>query len=209
MSALPMHEPLFRAGADRPIPRVLLPLSLCLALGLVVQAFVLLAMAWQGTLPQAPRLLADAARLLVGCAGTGLALTVGAGAAKGRSGVAACIGLLGAPAAFLLARSVQTTALGALIGVDIHGATPWVGAALHGLSYGLLGGLLPVLALRGAGALAHACTGAALGGLGFAIGLAAMPAAGDVLPRAIAEIGIAASIALAVFLAPRIWRRQA
>lgn len=204
MSALPMHEPLFRAGADRPIPRVLLSLSLCLALGLVVQAFVLLVMAWQ-----APRLLADAARLLVGCAGTGLALTVGVGAAKGRSGVAACIGLFGAPAVFLLARSVQTTALGALIGVDIHGATPWVGAALHGLSYGLLGGLLPVLALRGAGALAHACTGAALGGLGFAIGLAAMPAAGDVLPRAIAEIGIAASIALAVFLAPRIWRRQA
>ncbi len=209
MSVIVMSEPFYRARSHGRMPNVLLSLSLCLALGLLVQGLVLLAMAAQDTLPQTPRLLADAVRLLVLCAGTGLVLTVAVAVAKTRGALAAVIALLGAPLAFLLARSAQITTLGAVTGADIHGATPWLAAALHGLAFGLLAVLLPVLARRGAGVLAYASTGAALGGLAFGIGLALLPTAGDLLPRAIAEIGVAGGIAAIVFLVSRIGRRKA
>ena len=208
MSALPMSEAFPRAGRDRALPPMLLTLSLCLGLGLGLQALVMLAMAGQDQLPQAPRLLADAARLLALCAGTGLALVIAAGVSKGRWGLATGIAGGGAALAFLLARSLQIATLGALTGGDIHGATPWAGAALHAAVFALLAGLLPRLMREGAGLQAPVGLGAALGGVAFALDWATRPGDADLLSRAIVQIGVAAGLALALALAPRIGRRR-
>ncbi len=208
MSALPMSEPFTRGGRDRALPPLLLTLSLCLGFGLGVQALVMLAMAGQGQLPQAPRLLADAARLLVLCAGTGLGLVIAAGVSKGRWGLAMGLAGIGAALAFLLARFIQIATLRALTGGDIHGAMPWADAALHGLVFALLAGALPLLAREGAGLRAPACLGAALGSIAFAVEWATLPGDADLLTRALMDIGVAAGLALALSLAPRIGRRR-
>jgi hypothetical protein len=203
MSAVPMPESLFRSRHPAPAPRVLLTLSLSLALGLAALALVALAMAWQGTLPQTPRLIADALRLLLLVTGTGLVLTVAAGLAKGRWTVTAALSLLVAPLVFLAAREAQVATLSALTGAEIHGAPPWAGAFMHGLAFALLGGLQPVLARQGAGALAYACIGAALGSLAFGVGLLTLPLEADLLARAVADLGVAIAVALALCLAHR------
>jgi hypothetical protein len=208
MSALSLHEPFSRAGTGHPMPPLLLTLSLCLGLGLGVQGLVMLGLAAQDSLPQAPRLLADAVRLLVLCGGTGLVLAIAAGLAKARGAVAAGLVLVSAPLVFLLARAVQIATLGGLTGADIHGATPWADAALHGAVFSLLAAALPVLAREGAGLKAPACLGAALGSVAFAVEWATLPGDAELLPRAIADIGVAASVALALSLAPRIGRRR-
>lgn len=208
MSALPMFEPFTRAGRDRPLPPLLLTLSLCLGFGLGLQALVMLAMASQGQLPQAPRLLADAARLLVLCAGTGLGLVIAAGVSNGRRGLAMALAGVCAALAFLLARVTQIATLAALTGGDIHGATPWVDAALHGVVFALLAGALPRLAREGAGLRASAGLGAALGSVAFAVAWATGPGDADLLSLTIVHIGVATGLALALSLAPRLGRRR-
>ena len=203
MSAVPMPESLFRSRHPAPVPRVLLTLSLSLALGLAVLGLVALAMAWLGALPQTPRLIADALRLLLLVTGTGLVLSVAAGLAKGRWMVTAVLSLPGAMLVFMAARAAQIATLSALTGTEIHGATPWAGALMHGLAFALLGGLQPVLARQGAGGWVYACIGAALGSLAFGVGLVTLPHSADLLPRAVADLGVAMAIALALFLAHR------
>lgn len=203
MSAVPMPDSIFRSRHPAPAPRVLLTLSLSLALGLAALALVALAMAWQGTLPQTPRLIADALRLLLLVTGTGLVLSVAAALANGRWTMTALLSLLGAPLVLLAARAAQVATLSALTGADIHGATPWAGALMHGLAFALLGGLLPVLVRQGAGAVVYACIGAALGSLAFGVGLITLPLGADLLPRAVADLGVAMAVALALYLAHR------
>lgn len=133
MSTLPLHVPLFLpADIAGPAPRLLRALALGLALGLLVQGGMLLVLAWQDAVPQLPRLMADTLRLGVLGGTTGLVIGSAVVPSKGRWDIAAGLTLVGAALAFLLARGVQIAALGALTGADIHGATPWVPAAIYG-----------------------------------------------------------------------------
>lgn len=209
MSAVPIDGSFAHAPPARPADRAQRALFLSLAMGLAVQALVVLALAWQDTLPQGPRLLADAARLLVWSTSTGVALAAALAVARGRVVVAAGLALALAPLAWLLAHEVQIATLATLTGRDIHGALSWLGATVHAVEFALLAVLLSVLSGRRAGPWPHAVAGAAAGGLAWAATLAAMPAAATGPAVAIAETGVATGTALVVFLARRIGPRPA
>ncbi|TKR32889.1 hypothetical protein FCE95_00700 [Luteimonas gilva] len=161
-------------------------------LGVAVELLVLLALGMAGKLPPLLTILADTAQKVTWstlvCAALAAAQTLVRVQALGM----AAAGLLGAPIALLLARSVHKAVNAALDAAPAAAqtATPWVLAGLKGVEYALLGLLLIRLAKRARGLGAHAAAGAGLGLAFFGVLTWLMPLDGvqPQLLRAINEV---------------------
>ncbi len=160
-------------------------------LGLAIESLVLLALGLAGKLPPPLTIAADTMQKVTWstlvCAALAAAQTLLRAQALGM----AAAGLLGAPVALLLARSMHKAVNAALDAAPAaQTATPWLLAGTKGVEYALLGLLLIRLAKRSRGLAAHAGVGAGLG-LAFFCALAwLMPLDGfqPQLMRAINEV---------------------
>ena len=146
------------------VPRLLRVAWMGVLLGVAIELLVLLALGMAGKWPPLVTVLADTAQKVTWstlvCAALAAAQTLLRAQALGM----AAAGLLGAPIALLLARSVHKAVNTALDAAPAaQAATPWVLAGLKGIEYALLGLLLIRLAKRARGLGAHAAAGAGLG----------------------------------------------
>lgn len=153
------------AAPDDPlIPRLLRVAWMGVLLGLIIEVVLLLVLGLAGKMPPLFTIAADTAQKVTWstliCAALAAAQTLGKVRALGM----VTAGLLGAPIAFMLARSAHK-AVNAALGAEpaTQAATPWLLAGLKGAEYAVLGLLLIWLAKRARGAGAHALTGIAVG----------------------------------------------
>ncbi len=179
------------AASSDLIPRLLRVAWMGVLLGLAIELLVLLALGLAGKLPPLIAIAADTAQKVTWstlvCAALAAAQTLLRVQALGM----AAAGLLGAPIALLLARSVHKAVNAALDAAPAaQAATPWVLAGLKGVEYALLGLLLIRLAKRTRGLGAHAAAGAGLGLAFFGVLTWLMPLDGiqPQLMRAINEV---------------------
>ena len=137
---------------------------LAVGLGIAVEIVLLVVQAVFKTIPGANALVAD----LVGkiswsvivCSG----LAFGKAASKGQAAWTGMSGLLAAPAAFTVARTLQKSAAYALgVAAGARSASPLVLGSLKGMEYALLGLLLARIGKQRAGASAHAAVGLLVG----------------------------------------------
>lgn len=184
------------------IPRLLRVAWLGVLLGLAIELLVLLALGLAGKMPPLLTIAADTAQKVTWstlvCAALAAAQTLVRVQALGM----AAAGLLGAPIALLLARSVHKAVNAALDAAPAaQAATPWVLAGLKGAEYALLGLLLIQLAKRSRGLGAHVATGAGLGTAFFGALSWLMPLDGfqPQLMRAINEILHPTGCALVIY----------
>lgn len=125
-----------------------------------------------------------------------------------KAAVLGAAGLLGAPVAFLAARSAHKATLEALGGtVAAAAVSPWLLAALKGVEYALLGVAIAWLMKRDAQWKPYALIGAMIGVVFYVIFLMLLPGAGDPLQRAIIEIVQPIGCALAVYSGSRFYQR--
>lgn len=162
--AIPSPPAASRETSPDLIPRLLRVAWLGVLLGLSIELLVLLALGLAGKLPPLLTIAADTAQKVTWstlvCAALAAAQTLVRAQALGM----AAAGLLGAPIALLLARSVHKAVNAALDAAPAaQAATPWVLAGLKGVEYALLGLLLIRLAKRARGLGLHAAAGAGLG----------------------------------------------
>lgn len=186
----PSVSPIHPAGPDL-APRLLRIAWMGILLGVAIEILVLLALGMAGKLPPLLTILADTAQKVTWstlvCAALAAAQTLVRVQALGM----AAAGLLGAPVALLLARSVHKAVNAALDAAPAtQTTTPWMLAGLKGVEYAVLGLLLIRLAKRARGLGAHAAAGAGLGLACFGVLTWLMPLDGaqPQLMRAINEI---------------------
>ena len=170
-------------------------------LGLFIEGGVLLVQLLQDRLPDTVGIIADTVQKISWSSLICATLAAGQGAARGKIAAAGIVGLIGAPIAFLLARSLHKAMLELLGKASTVTATAWVGAGIKGIEYALLGALLLWLAERDAGWKWHAAMGAAVGVASYLLVLWWLPAGGDAVQRAIIEIVHPIGCALAVHAA--------
>jgi hypothetical protein len=136
-------------------------------------------------------------------------LALGATASRARAGVMGLLGLISAPAGFIVARAVHQMASQAL---DLApagggGASPILLAAIKGVEYAILGALLGWLSRRGSGFAAHAAAGGVIA-VTFGVLLVALqvspavhPSVAAVAGKAINELLFPVGCALAIYAA--------
>ncbi|HKI00793.1 MAG TPA: hypothetical protein VKK31_02320 [Thermoanaerobaculia bacterium] len=146
---------------------------LSIGLGLVLEILLLLLAAYSGTGGTSPKpfvsdLVQKVSWSFIVC--VGLAFGSTAGKARpgmlGRSGTMGLLGLISAPLAFNVARTLHKGVNQALgVAGSVGGLSPFVLAALKAVEYGVLGAALGAVSKRpGGGSLgAHLGTGAAIG----------------------------------------------
>lgn len=178
-------------------------------LGLGIEVLLLAIQAWQSQLPAAVRIGADTLQKMTWSSLVCAAIAAGQSAARMQAAALGAAGLLGAPVAFLAARSAHKATLEALGGAAGVAASPWLLAGLKGVEYALLGVAIAWLMQRDAHWKAYAWTGAAIGMVFCIVLLALLPGAGDPLQRAIVEIVQPTGCALAVYGGSRFYRRLA
>lgn len=170
-------------------------------LGLLIEMMVLLVQVLQGVLPETVTLVADTVQKISWSSLICAILAAGQSAARGKISSAGVVGLVGAPIAFLLARSLHKAMLELLGKESAPTAIAWLGAGIKGIEYALLGALMLWLADRDAGWKWHAFAGALVGLATYALVLWWLPAGGDAVQRAIIEIVHPIGCALAVHAA--------
>ena len=170
-------------------------------LGLSIEALVLLVQLLQGVLPGTVKIIADTVQKISWSSLICATLAAGQSASRGKIASAGVAGLIGAPIAFLLARSLHKGML-ELLGKE-SAATPiaWLGAGIKGIEYALLGAILLWLAERDACWKWHVFVGGLVGLVSYVLVLWWLPAGGDPLQRAIIEIVHPIGCALAVHAA--------
>jgi hypothetical protein len=166
-------------------------------LGLSIEVLLLLLQLLQGVLPDTVRIIADTVQKISWSSLVCATLAAGQGAARGKLAAAGIVGLVGAPIAFLLARSLHK-AMMEILGQATATPVPWLAAGIKGVEYALLGAAILWLAKRKADWKSHAFTGAAVGGITYYLVLWLLPAGGDPLQRAIIEVVHPIGCALAV-----------
>lgn len=191
----------------RPRPRSVIVRSLLrgawlgVLLGLLIESLVLLVQLLQGVLPGTVNLIADTVQKISWSSLICAILAAGQSAARGKIVSAGVAGLIGAPIAFLLARSLHKAMLELLGKESATTAVAWLGAGIKGIEYALLGAMLLWLAERDAGWKWHAFFGALTGLVTYLLVLWWLPAGGDAMQRAIIEIVHPVGCALAVHAA--------
>lgn len=205
MNAVPMDvSPTVPDSRAAPVTGLVLAISLGLLLGLAVQGGLLLVLAARDELPQSARLFADAAQLMSGTLLACIALVVSRAAGRAHPALALLPGLLLMPVAVVGARALQIETLAALTGRDIHGALPWAAAAVQGVAFALLGGLLCLLARQRAGGFAQALAGAGIGALACAALGPSLPDGAATVPEVVTGIAVPAGAAAVAFLVGRL-----
>jgi len=183
------------AGSD--LWRTILRVAwLSIGLGLLLEVLLLLLAAFSGTGGHTPKpFVSDLAQKVswsfIVCVG----LACGSTASKARSGVMGFLGLISAPLAFTIARSLHKGVNQALgVAGAVGGASPFLIAGLKALEYGVLGAALGAITKRrGGGSLgAHLGTGAAIGLTfgGTILAVLARAAANPMTPVDLAAKGI-------------------
>ena len=170
-------------------------------LGLSIEALVLLVQLLQGVLLSTVKVIADTVQKISWSSLICATLAAGQSASRGKIASAGVVGLVGAPIAFLLARSLHKGMLELLGKESVATPVAWLGAGIKGIEYALLGAILLWLAQRDAGWKWHAFVGALVGLVAYVLVLWWLPAAGDLLQRAIIEIVHPIGCALAVHAA--------
>lgn len=179
-------------------------------LGLGIELLLLAIQAWQSQLPDAVKIGADTVQKMTWSSLVCAAIAAGQSAARMKAAVLGAAGLLGAPVAFLAARSAHKATLEALAGTTSAAAvSPWLLAGLKGVEYALLGLIIAWLLQREAQWKSYALAGAAIGVAFYGIVLMLLPGAGDPLQRAIIEIVQPTGCALAVYSGSRFYERLA
>lgn len=191
---------------------------LAVALGLVMDAVLIGIAAAYGEGGGAPALagtVQNVAWSVLVCVG----VAVGLAAGRARPQAMAAAGLLAAPMAFHVSRSLHKGALQALsaAGPAAGGLSPVALGLVKGVEYACLGAALGLISLRlRAGVLAHAAAGLAVGALfGTAILLLHLWAAPDPIPRhelasrSVNELLFPLGCSLVIFAAQALGRRAA
>ncbi len=167
-------------------------------LGLSIESMLLAIQFLQGQLPESVRIVADTVQKISWSSLVCATLAAGQAVTRGKLAIAGVVGLLGAPVAFLLARSLHKAMLEILGGETASAAIPWLGAAIKGVEYALLGAAILWLAKRDYDWKPYAFLGAAVGSVSYVLVLLLLPAGGDPLQRAIIEVIHPIGCALAV-----------
>lgn len=179
-------------------------------LGLGIELLLLAIQAWQSQLPEALKIGADTVQKMTWSSLVCAAIAAGQSAARMKAAALGAAGLLGAPVAFLVARSAHKATLEALGGTAAAAAaSPWLLAGLKGVEYALLGLAIAWLMQREAQWKMYALAGAAIGVAFYCLFLLLMPGAGDPLQRAIIEIVQPTGCALAVYGGSRFYQHLA
>lgn len=202
-TSLPLPPtPVTEAAPSEFVPRLLRIAWMGVLLGLVLELLLLLVLGLAGKMPSPLIIVADTLQKVTWstlvCAALAAAQTLVRVQALGM----AAAGLLGAPIALLLARSVHKAVTAALDAPAGQAAMPWLLAGLKGVEYALLGLFLYWLAKRASGFRAYAGTGAALGLAFFGLLSWLMPLDGGlepVLMRAINEVLHPVGCALVIY----------
>lgn len=175
-------------------------------LGLGIELLLLAIQAWQSQWPDAVRIGADTMQKMTWSSLVCAAIAAGQSAARLKTAALGAAGLLGAPVAFLAARSAHKAMLETLAGTAAAAAvSPWLLAGLKGVEYALLGLAIAWLLQRKAAWKIFAMAGAAIGVVFYVVFLVLMPGAGDPLQRAIVEIVQPTGCALAVYAGSRFY----
>lgn len=200
-SSLP-SSPLAEAAPSEFVPRLLRIAWMGVLLGLAIELLLLLVLGLAGKMPPLLTIIADTLQKMTWstlvCAALAAAQTLVRVQALGM----AAAGLLGAPIALLLARSVHKAVTAALDAPAAQAAAPWLLAGLKGVEYAILGFLLYWLAKRASGLRAYAGSGAALGLIFFFLLTWLMPLDGGLQPelmRAINEVLHPVGCALVIY----------
>lgn len=194
--------PVAAAAPPEFVPRLLRIAWMGVLLGLAIELLLLLVLGLAGKMPPLFTIIADTLQKMTWstlvCAALAAAQTLVRVQALGM----AAAGLLGAPVALLLARSVHKAVTAALDAPAAQAATPWLLAGLKGVEYAILGFLLYWLAKRASGLRAYAVAGAALGLIFFLLLTWLMPLDGGLQPelmRAINEVLHPVGCALVIY----------
>jgi hypothetical protein len=178
-------------------------------LGLGIEVLLLAIQAWQNQFPDPVKIGADTVQKMTWSSLVCAAIAAGQSAARMKAAVLGAAGLLGAPVAFLAARSAHKAMLEALGGTAGAAVSPWLLAGLKGVEYALLGLAVAWLMQREAHWKAYALVGAAIGVVFYIVFLVLLPGAGDPLQRAIIEIVQPTGCALAVYGGSRFYQHLA
>lgn len=199
--------PLSAPASPDILARLLRGAWLGVLLGLVIEGLLLSVQIAQDQLPEPIRIVADTVQKMSWSSLVCAALAAGQAVARSRTALAGAIGLVGAPIAFLLARSLHKATLEMLGNGAASTATPWLGAGIKGVEYALLGVAILWLVKRNASWKAYAWVGAATGAVSYGLVLWLLPAGGDAVQRAIVEIAHPVGCALAVYVTAQFNRR--
>ena len=184
---------------------------LSILLGLAFEIIMLVLAAAANKVPGIAPIIADTVQKIAwsGLVCTGLA--VGKAASNANPAWMAISGLLSAPAALAVARSLHKTTAQALKAAQAgaSAAFPFVIAALRGIEYAALGLVLGWIAKRpNAGVLAYGCGGLFIGALfGTAIALTSMPggfATMQIVPALVNEVFFPVGCSLVIYAADAI-----
>ncbi len=176
-------------------------------LGLSLEIVLLSVRMLQGILPDSIGLVAGTVQKISWSSLVCATLAAGQSAARGRPEIAAAIGLLGAPIAFLLGRSLHKGVLEVLSNDAVTMPTPWLAAGIKSVEYALLGMAMLWLDRRRASWKSYASLGATVGIVTYGLTLWVLPADRNPLQRAITEVLHPIGCALAVYLAASFHRR--
>ena len=190
---------------------------LAVALGLAMEALLLLLASGFGEVLGLKSLVADLVRNVTWAAFVCVGLAVGTTLSKIRVPAMGFFGFLAAPLAFEVSRSVHKGTLEALnlSGAEAAAPSPVLLALIKGIEYGCLGLLVGWVGARAwGGVLAHALAGLAVGivfgGVILALTLGAAPGpvpAADVVSRGLNELLFPVGCALVLFSAGALGNR--
>jgi hypothetical protein len=180
-----------RAGSSGDLWRTVLRVAwLSIGLGVALEILLLVLAVYTGTGGATPKpFLGDLAQKVswsfIVCVG----LALGTTASKARPGVMGVLGLISAPIAFNVARSVHKSVNQALdVSGAVAGVSPLLLAALKAAEYGVLGATLGAITRRGkAGLGAHLGAGAAIG-LTFGVAIVTLLARAAARPMGPADL---------------------
>lgn len=206
MSATSPSLPSETPGSDT-VARLLRGAWLGVLLGLIIEGILLAILLMQDQLPEPIRMVADTVQKVSWSSLVCAVLAAGQGIARGTARLAGLAGLIGAPIAFLLARSLHKATLEVMGNEAPASAIPWLAAGIKGAEYALLGMAILWLSKSQRGWKAHVALGAGVGLVTYALTLWLLPGAGDPVQRAIVEIVHPIGCALAVFIALQFNRR--
>jgi hypothetical protein len=206
------------AGTQALWPQVLRVAWLAILLGLGIELLLLAVQAATGHFAGPKPLLVDLVQKVSWSFLVCVGLAFGTAATKSRPQLMGLLGLLSAPLAFNIARSLHKGAAQALSLTDgvPAGASPFLIALLKAVEYGFLGWMVGKLSRRpNAGAGAHLAVGLALG-LTFGTAIVLLLGAGspeptplpDLLARGINELFFPIGCALALYAAGALARRS-
>lgn len=189
---------------------------LAIVLGLAVEIVLITVHSFFGEIPGVNALFADLVGKMSWSVVVCVGLAFGKAASQNHAALTGMAGLLSAPVAFTIARTMQKSVSYAL-GLALSGsaASPFVLGTLKGLEYAALGILLSWIGKQRAGAAAHIGVGFIVGAV-FGTGLiallayyaAAAPPAQTLITQGLNELLFPVGCSLAIFAAETLGKKE-